>query len=302
MPPTPAPGLVKANLLCMASMIIWAAGLPASQPLIEILPPLALTAARMGLAALVLLPLWIAADGMGALRQARWGRGLLIGGSTIGLGAVCLVIGQSLSDPVTVAIISAGMPVVGMAIEVILDGRRVTPALMIGLALGLIGALVAIDLTGARPGFGWGALLCLVSVLTFTIGSRWTVTALPGLSPIGGTTVTIAGAAVATGLAAIFQQLVTGHPAPWALLTGWNWAALVFYALCSMALSQVLWIGSVGRLGIGLAALHINATPFYVMLILFAFGDPWLWHQALGALIVGIGVLAAQNLLWPRRA
>ena len=65
----------------------------------------------------------------------------------------------------------------------------------------------------------------------------------------------------------------------------------------SLALSQVLWIKSVGRLGIGLAALHINAAPFYVMLILFAFGAPWNWTQALGAAIVGLGVLVAQGVI-----
>ena len=49
-------------------------------------------------------------------------------------------------------------------------------------------------------------------------------------------------------------------------------AALAVFALGSLALSQILWIISVGRLGIGLASLHINAVPFYVMLILFALG------------------------------
>ncbi|MCX8509607.1 MAG: DMT family transporter, partial [Rhodobacteraceae bacterium] len=120
------PSLLAANLLCMASMFIWAAGLPAAQPLIHKLPPLSLTAARMALAALSMLPCWALMDGWGALRAAQWGKGLLIGASTIGLGAFMLVTGQGMSDPVTVAIISASMPVVGIAIELLLDGRKLT--------------------------------------------------------------------------------------------------------------------------------------------------------------------------------
>jgi drug/metabolite transporter (DMT)-like permease len=64
-----------------------------------------------------------------------------------------------------------------------------------------------------------------------------------------------------------------------------------------MALSQVLWIMSVRRLGIGMAALHINAAPFYVMIILFALGGAWVWAQALAALLVALGVLIAQHML-----
>ena len=68
----------------------------------------------------------------------------------------------------------------------------------------------------------------------------------------------------------------------------------MLYAVTGLALSQVLWILSVGQLGIGLASLHINAAPFYVMAILYALGGPWNATQALGAAIVGVGVLIAQ--------
>ena len=62
-----------------------------------------------------------------------------------------------------------------------------------------------------------------------------------------------------------------------------------------LSLTQMLWIAAVGHLGIGVASLHMNAAPFYVMLFLFALGDPWNWTQAFGALIVGAGVLIAQS-------
>ena len=76
-PPHVSP--IKANLLCLLSMLAWAAGLPAAEYLIEAIPPLPRTAIRMVLAALLLLPLWWWQEGAGTIRRAPWVRGILIG-------------------------------------------------------------------------------------------------------------------------------------------------------------------------------------------------------------------------------
>ena len=62
-----------------------------------------------------------------------------------------------------------------------------------------------------------------------------------------------------------------------------------------MALSQVMWIASVGHLGVAVAAFHINVAPFYVMLLMIALGGSWSWPQAIGAAIVAFGVLLSQE-------
>lgn len=294
---TPRAGVINANLMAMCSMMAWAVGLPAAEPLIRILPSLSLTAGRMGLAGLALLVAWLVIEGPRALARARWGKGLVLGGATIGLGAYCLIVGQRLSDPVTVAIVSSSLPVCGIALEVLLDRRPLTLSLIVGLALSLTGGLLAMDWTGARPGLGLGALACLVSVVAFTLGSRWTVTALPDETPLGRTALTVVGAGLFATIAAAIQTGRGVEAANWSSLTPALWGMLLFYALASMAISQILWIKAVGQLGIGTASLHINAAPFYVMLILFAMGQPWNWMQALAAVFVGLGVLVAQKLI-----
>lgn len=298
-PQTRAP--IFANIICMLSMLVWAAGLPAAEMLIGKVPPLPLTAARMAMAAVVLLPLWLALEGVTPLKSANWGKGILIGGLTIGLGAFMLVIGQSMTGPVTVAIISASMPLIGIAIEVILDGRKITAALIIGLILALIGGVMALGSGAASLNLGLGALFCFASVLTFTFGSRMTVTSFPDLSPLGRTTITLTGAAILTAVAALLHAGLGAEPPDWSQL-GWpEFGALAVFAIGGLAISQVLWIMSVGHLGIGLASLHINATPFYVMLILFILGSPWSWPQAIAAGVVGLGVLVAQGMFSPNR-
>ena len=290
------PSAWTANGVCMMSMLIWAMGLPAASLLLGTVPPLPLTAARMVMAAACLLPFWWFLEGGDALRKAPWRQGIRVGGSTIGLGAFLLVVGQGMTDAVTVAIISASMPVVGIAIEVILDGRKLSRGLVIGVALSLVGGVMALDGGNQQLALGLGALLSFASVLVYTLGSRMTVTSFPDLTPLGRTTVTLTGAAVVTTVAACLAALAGAASPQWAEL-GWSeLGALVIFAIGGLAISQVLWIRSVGHLGIALSSLHINATPFYVMLILFALGGVWNWTQASAALVVGLGVLIAQGV------
>src|SRR5574343_623310 len=128
--------LLTSNLICMASMMIWAAALPAAEVLIRpvppIMPPLSLTAARMTMAALFLLPVWIAVEGLDALRRTNWLRGLMVG-SLIGVGALFLVMGQPRTTAVMAAVVSSAMPLVGITIEILLGGRKLNPGVRGGL-------------------------------------------------------------------------------------------------------------------------------------------------------------------------
>lgn len=297
--PSEPQSLLAANIICSASMLLWAFGLPAAQSLIPHVPPLPLSAARITLAALFLLPIWWVMDGRAALAGANWLRGILVGGTGFALGAYLLIVGQSMTGPVTVAVISATMPVLGIALEVMLDGRKMTWGLTFGLVLSILGALlVVVGRPGeAEFGLGLGALFCFCSVVAFTLGSRWSVTAFPALSDVGRTTITLTGAAICVIVAAAIQQALGAAQPDWPAL-GWNSvAALLIYAIGGMALSQVMWIMAVGRLGIGVSAMHLNLTPFYVMIIVFALGGEWSWLQAFSAAMVSLGVLIAQGVI-----
>jgi drug/metabolite transporter (DMT)-like permease len=70
---------------------------------------------------------------------------------------------------------------------------------------------------------------------------------------------------------------------------------VLIYAWLGLGISQILWIKAVSQLGIGISSFHLNAVPFYVMFMLFLLGDSWIWHQAVGALIVISGVILAQQ-------
>lgn len=288
--------ILTANLICMGSMLIWAAGLPAADLIIPLLPSDQLNALRMALAALSLLPVWILVEGIRPALRVNWLRGIWVG-SLIGLGAFFLIVGQARGGAVTAAVISSTLPVVGISLEVILDGRKVSTVLVIGLILSLIGGIMALDFAAGGMSLGLGALLCFGSVVSFAIGSRLTVSGFPNETPLGRTAVTLTGAGLAA-LAVAGLLWAFGGPAP--SFSQWGWpeiGAILLFSVGALGVAQVMWIMSVERLGVGLSALHINAASFYVMLILFALGAGWNWKQAFAAAIVGLGVLIAQGII-----
>jgi drug/metabolite transporter (DMT)-like permease len=291
-PPHVSP--IKANLLCLLSMLAWAAGLPAAEYLIDAIPPLPLTAMRMVLAALLLLPLWWWQEGAGTIRRAPWVRGILIGWLMLGMAGILLVVAQAHSDPVTVAIVSATMPVMGIALECVTTGRRVTLFLIFGLILSIAGGVLAYAESMGGFQFGIGALAAHGLIACYTLGSHLTITALPGMTPLGRCTLTLAGAAIATTLLAAGGAILGAPSVDWPALGLREGVALLVFALFGVTLAQLFWISAIGNLGIGLASLHMNAAPFYVMVFMVALGAPWNWIQAAGAAIVAAGVMVAQ--------
>ena len=67
-----------------------------------------------------------------------------------------------------------------------------------------------------------------------------------------------------------------------------------YLCLPALGISQIFWIKAVDEIGIGIASFHLNATPFYVMIIVYLFGSDWNWMQVLGAAILTVGTLLAQ--------
>lgn len=295
--PTARRSLLVANLICMASMISWASGLPAADLIIPHMPPLALTAGRALLAAMVLLPIWWLLEGRGAVLGADWSTGAWVGFVTLGMASFFVILALQFNDPVTVAIVTAVMPLVGIMLECLADKRPFTKALAVGLLLSVMGGLIAVSGGEGSVDFGVGVLAALASVLCYTWGSRETVRALPNLTPLGRSAITVSGCAVVILIAALGDGVLRGAWPDWSAIGPHEFGGLAIFGIGSMAISQLLWIISVGRIGIGAASMHMNAVPFYVMLMVFILGGAWNWAQTFGAVIVVIGALVAQGLI-----
>ncbi len=288
---------MAANIACFAAMAFWAVGFPAGEILLETWGTVILIVIRLNLSILLLMAVWVYFEGTSAIREAPWQKAIFIGGTGFGFGAVLLLFGQKLSDPVTPAIAAAMMPISGAIIEVIMDGRKLRPNLIIGIILALTGGILAAGVQLTNATFGMGAFLCLLAVCIFAWGTRAATKDLHELTPIGQTTATLVGGMCFNLIVFVILWIGGLEGIEVGSLSGYNLMHLAIFAISSLAIAQFLWIWGAGKLGILLASFHMNAMPFYVMVfVLIFFGGSWNWLQALGAGLVALGVVIAQAL------
>ncbi len=288
-------GSFFANANCFAAMLLWATGFVALEYLLDDWGVLSLSSLRLVVSVVFLVLWWGWTEGWAKVFGAPWRKGLIIGGLGWGVGSVLLVMGQKLSDPVTVTIVVAMMPIAGAATEIVFDNRRLSRRLIVGLILAVLGGYLA---TGAQPmqgNFGFGVALCLGAILLFAWVTRATTRQFETLSRTGQATVTLCGGMLVTliwygiSIVAGFGEIHIGT-----IDTG-DWLPLLIFLLPSSGIAQLLWIHGAGKLGILLASFHMNAVPFYVMVILVSLSlGQWHWLQAGAVVLVALGVLVSQ--------
>jgi len=284
---------VSGNALATGAMLLWAAGFPAAEILLDVWHPIALMTLRLAMAMAVLVPLWVFADGLQSVVSARWGRGIWIGVLGFGTGTNLLLFAQWYTDPVTVALIATTTPISATIIEVWNRQRRLSGRFLAGLTVSVAGGVIAIG-ANLSIDLGWGVLMAVAAGFCFTWASYAAIRDFPEMSPIGRSTITFSGAAVITGVLFLGCWTIGVIDAP--QITSANQIGLLaIYAVAAMALSQILFIASVGKIGIALTSFHLNIAPFYLMVILVALGGIWDWRAAFGASIVGLGVLISQS-------
>lgn len=291
---TPDTGqLLRGNTLGLFSMLIFSMSYLAADILLRTWEPMTLTATRFCLSVLFLVPLWIMIDGWDKVRRAPWLRGILIGGPTFGIAPYLLLVSQGYTDAVTAAILASTLPIVGTIVEVVMGERRLRVTFVVGLLLTVVGAIVA---TGQIEvvSLGWGALAMLASVVLFSVGSYLSVRHFPDQTPMGHATLPLVGGLVVSCGILLLMQLAGRDMLPKHTISTTEWGWIAVYALAGMAISQILWIAAIGKIGVALASFHINATPFYVMVFMLFLGASWNWQSAFGASIVILGVVVAQ--------
>ena len=289
--------ILTGNGFAVGSMVLWAAGFPAAEILLGDWHPIALMMMRLTMALSVLLPLWVIIDGRSAVVNARWRRGLWIGMLGFGTGTNLLLFAQWFTDPVTVALIATTTPIAATIIEFLGKTRQITFRFVIGLAASVVGGAIAVG-GSLSPEIGWGILMAIGSGFCFAWASHVTVQEFPDLTPVGRSTITFVGAAIFTFMIFGIGSWIGQVELP-ANVNAGQVGLLAIYSVGAMALSQILFLSSVGRIGIALTAFHINIAPFYVMLMLVALGGAWDWRAAAGAAIVGVGVLISQSRNYP---
>ena len=288
-------GVLKSNFICILSIIFYAMGFPAAEYLLDDWDVVSIIAARNLSAFVLIFFVWILYEGFQEVRVAKWIKGFWIGAIGFGIGSFFVLLLQSLTTPVIAALMVATMPVAAVTLEIFLDGRKITRWFLLGIILVLLGGFIASGANLKSDSIGFAAFLGITGVGLFAWGSRATVKNLPGMTLLGQVAVTTSGMVGSAVLVYFISSVFFEITKPLSLITYEHIGLLLIYACLAIAISQILWIKSVDQLGIGLSSFHLNAAPFYVMLMLFLLGSNWIWHQTIGAAIVITGVILAQQ-------
>ncbi|WP_240336773.1 DMT family transporter [Tropicibacter sp. Alg240-R139] len=285
--------IASGNMLGVAAMMTWAAGFPAAEVLLQNWPSLTIITARLIMALCVLFPLWLLVEGPSRILNANWPRALVIGGFGFGVGTYLLLVAQAFTDPVTVALVASCAPLIGAILEVRAKSRRLNKQFAFGVVASIIGGIIATS--GLAPiQLGLGALCAIVATTLFTWASMKTVQAFPELGPVGRSTITFSGALLMVATLLVGSAVLGFDVTPRVAIDMEQIGMLAIYAIVAMSVSQIMFIGAVDKLGVAVATFHINTAPFYVMVIMVMLGSNWNWTQAIGAAIVGLGVVASQ--------
>ena len=285
--------LVTGNASAFIAIFLFAAGFPAAEVLLEIWHPITLMFFRLLLAVSTLVIIWILLEGLPSVLKAPWLKGIKIGLLGFGLGTNLLLFAQWFTDPITVALLATLIPVSATILEVWDRRRKLNTKFILGLLASIIGGFIAVS-ENISIDLGWGVLMALASGFCFMWASDKSVTKLSGLSSIARSSITFTGAAVFTTISFLVLFNLGLIEIPNKITTN-QLFSLIIYSVISMAISQVFFIASVDKVGIAISSLHLNFSPFYVMIILFILGGAWDLRAAVGASIVAFGVWLAQS-------
>ena len=172
-----------------------------------------------------------------------------------------------------------------------MDGRKIKWTFVCGIIIAILGGVVAIGLSTSEGSILYGGLSVVFASFCYAWGTRASVKMLPGMTALGRTATSCVGALIFLGT--IFCTIgKKGQEIPVALDKNF-YLALIVHAFFGIILSQWLYILAVSKVGVAVTSIHVNAAPFYVMIIVVLLGGDWSWNSVYGALLVGFGVFLA---------
>ena len=288
-------GRLSANVQCFGARLLWACGFVSLEFLLADWGALSLNAVRFAVSAGFLVIWWLLREGVHQAWRVSWWKGLFIGALGWGVGSIFLYLGQRLSDPVTTTIVVAMMPIAGAAIEMIFDGRRMSFQLLVGIFLAVMGGYFAAGAGFDESTVGTGMALCVVAIVLFAWATRATTRELETLTRPGQAAVTLSGGALILMLLCLVALPFFPSETKVGTIDAARFWPFIIFILPSSGIAQLMWIYGAGRLGVMLASFHMNAVPFYVMVILLALSmGEWEWIRTVGVAIVILGVLISQ--------
>jgi drug/metabolite transporter (DMT)-like permease len=278
----------------LAVMVVWAGNFIVVKDAITVLPPVAFTFLRYGLASLALLGLLRWTDGAIRLPRPETLRILLLGGLGFGIYQILWTVGLQTTSAGDSSLIIAATPVFTAVIAVLIGTDTLSPVKGFGILLSFLGVVlviaagVGLELTGSPIGYGL-TLAAAICWATYTaVGAR----VLRRHSPLVLTTWATIGGTMVLAPIGIGQLVAPGAMGPeQAEALPQIVLAVAYSGLLAAAFANVIVFNGVRLLGPTRITAMQSLTPAMAVVLAFIFlGEPIRAGQVIGGVIIVTGV------------
>jgi drug/metabolite transporter (DMT)-like permease len=287
----------SAEFALLLTVVIWSLNFTAVKVGVTFVPPLAFAVVRFALGAAVTLAVALRLEGRPHFRRADLPLLLLAALTGITINQAVFVGSLHETTASNAALLIGTSPVWTSVIAVLTRQERLALHHWIGVVIGLLGVSLIVlgggHATAGSPTF-LGELLALAtaaswaaySVLIRPLMARYTALSLSTFMMIAGTAALVPFA---------LPEIVTTN---WAAVPAEAWYGLLYAALLSVSLTNILYFTAIRRVGASRAALYSYLQPF--LGVLFA---AWLLHESAAPLqlVGGVVVIGAIVVARPRR-
>lgn len=276
--------------MLVALSVLWGGAFFFAGVAVRELPPLTVVLARVGLAALALLPLfWLRGHSL-PRTLAGWLPFLVMGVLNNAVPFGLLFVAQTMITVGLASIINAMTPLFTVIVMAVFAAERLTPGRVAGVLLGIAGVVVLRGFeTLSADAQTLGIGLALLATLSYGFAALWGRRYLAAVPPLKSATCQLICSTLVMAVA------VTLVDAPWTLAVPSLHVigALVGLALLATALAYILFFEILVRAGASNVMLVTLLIPVSGLLLGHLFLDEAIHvREVAGAAIIGLGLLA----------
>ena len=281
---------MPATLMAVVTVTLWAASYPWSKVILGWLDPIAAAQVRYGAAAVVLVALTLGSGQLSKVFRSNWKSYLVIGCVGFAVFPVLVFSALSYTSAMNASVIMALSPVMTMVGASVFLGEKLTRRSLIGLAVSVLGAVIAVvgdsphGLAGFTIDVGEPIMLVAAACLAF-----YTVASRKLLKPEVPAKINIAlvvaiGAILLLPVAFIFGKAPTTAPSADVVV------ALLGIVLGSTVLGYLFWMRATQTLGVQTPNLLFNFISVLTIAFAWIGGTAPFPEQLVGAALVIVGV------------
>ncbi|MCP5037227.1 MAG: DMT family transporter [Rhodobacteraceae bacterium] len=280
---------LRAILMGLAFALMWSSAFTSARIIVAAAPPLTALAVRFALSGVIGVTIAALLGQSARLSRRQWGAVILFGICQNALYLGLNFIAMQTIEASLAAIIASSMPLLVALAGWLIFRETVRPLGLLGLFAGMAGVAI---IMGARLSGGADA----VAIMLCGIGALALAFATLAVRGVGGS---------GNLLMVVGLQMLVGTIAllPFALAletptVAWSWqliAAFTYTVLVPGLLATWVWFKLVGQIGAVKAATFHFLNPFLgVTVAAILLGETLGWYDALGVVVITLGILAVQ--------